>query len=521
VSDADRAGDGGLLPGETVWELVEERARRTPHRDAIYDEHGQSLSFADLRDRSERTAAALSELGAGPGSRVVWQLPTRVSTVLVMLGLARLGAFQLPLLPQYRERELAALLPSARPDLVLVPGALRGVDHEELLARALAATGLSVPVRVVPHDGLERDASRLPAPPDDPDEPRWAFATSGSTGSPKAAMHTDAGLLTAARGFALHGGMGRTAGDVGGIPFPLAHVGGIQFLANLLLAGFPAALLEVFTPDALVALFRRWPITTFGGSPVFYSALLGLQRASDEPLFPTLRLLKGGGAPLPEALYRDLRTGLGAQVAHDYGMTEVPMVAVGDPDDPDDVLATTDGRVIPGNEVRVVDLDGAVLEPGEVGELQVRGRCVTVGYTDPSRDAEVFTPDGWFRTGDLGSVSPEGHVTVSGRLKDLIIRKGENIAPLEVEELVAAMPEVAEVAVVGLPDDERGELVCAVVRLHDPGATLTLEQLAGRLREQGLMVQKVPERLEIVDELPRTGLGKVSKQALQQRLAPV
>jgi cyclohexanecarboxylate-CoA ligase len=518
---AQQHRDGAwLLQADTVWDLVERRAAATPDRHALYDEQGGVLTFGDLLERSLRTAAALAALGVGPGSRVGWQLPTRTSTVLVMLALARLGALQAPLLTLYRERELSALLPPARLDLLLVPGVLRGTDHEQLARQVVQELGLVLRVHVVGHDGLETEVGDLPLPPEAADEPRWAFATSGSTGSPKAALHTDRGLLTAAWGFALHGQMGRTEDEVGIIPFPLAHVGGIQFLGNMLLSGFPAVLLEVFTPDGLVAVFARYPITVLGGSPVFYQALLDLQRVSAEPLFPALRLLKGGGAPLPEASYRDLRKGLGVQVAHDYGMTEVPMVAVADPDDPDDVLAVTDGTVIPGLEIRVVAADGSLAPLGAAGELQVRGAPVTVGYTDPARDGEVFTADGWFRTGDLGHLDDDGHVTVSGRVKDVIIRKGENIAPLEVEELLATLPGVAEVAVIGLPDRDRGELVCAVVRLQGPEHTLTLADVVAHLRAAGLMAQKIPERLELVPELPRTGLGKVSKKYLQQQFAP-
>ncbi|MCW2621482.1 MAG: putative cyclohex-ene-carboxylate:CoA ligase, partial [Frankiales bacterium] len=378
------------------------------------------------------------------------------------------------------------------------------------------------PVVVLGHDGPTSptaDVEALPVPPHDPLEPRWAYATSGSTGSPKAALHSDHSLMTAMRGFALHGQMGRAAGDMGGIPFPLAHVGGIQFVGNALAAGFPVALLETFTPEAIRAFFSRFPITVFGGSPVFYQALNEMQRGSAEPLFPHLRYLKGGGAPLPEGLYRELRRGLGVQIAHDYGMTEVPMIAVADPDDPDDLLAVSDGRLIPGLATRLVTADGLPAAPGEAGELQLRGAAVTLGYPDPGRDREVFTGDGWFRTGDLCRIDPDGVLTVTGRLKDVIIRKGENIAPLEIEELLATRPDIAEVAVIGLPDDLRGELVCAVVRLHDPEAELTLADVAGFLREAGLMVQKIPERLELVAEIPRTGLGKISKQALQKQFA--
>jgi acyl-CoA synthetase (AMP-forming)/AMP-acid ligase II len=502
----DLSGDWLLRPS-TVWDLVDQRAAATPDAPALYDEGGAALSFAELREAVLGTAAALHELGVGPGSRVGWQLPTRCSTVLVMLALARLGAFQAPMLTLYRERELAALLPPARLDLLLVPGELRGFDHTELAQRVLAEAGLAVRVVDVPHEGISAAVGELPLPPESADEPRWAFATSGSTGSPKAALHSDRGLLAAAYGFALHGQMGRPPGDVGAVPFPVAHVGGIQFLGNALLAGFPVVLIEVFTPHAVSEVFRRFPISVFGGSPVFYQALLDMQRAAKGALFPHLRLLKGGGAPLPEASYWELRQGLSAQVAHDYGMTEVPMIAVADPDDEDAVLAVTDGRLIPGLEARTVD-----------GELQLRGLPVTLGYTDPARDGEVFTADGWFRTGDLVTLADDGHVTVTGRLKDLIIRKGENIAPLEIEELLAQLPAVAEVAVVGLPDRARGELVCAVVRVV-PGHTLGLQDVAAHLRGAGLMVQKVPERLEVVDELPKSGLGKVNKLALRQQLS--
>ncbi|MCU1595078.1 MAG: cyclohexanecarboxylate-CoA ligase [Frankiales bacterium] len=496
-----------LLSPTTVWDLVEQRADATPDRDAILDEHGVVLTFAGLRARALETAAALADLGIGPGSRVAWQLPTRVSTVVTMLALARLGALQAPLLTLYRERELSALLPPGRFDLLLVPDELRGFDHLALAQGVVADLGLALPIVAVGHDGFAPGTSSLPSPPSDVDEARWAFATSGSTGSPKAALHSDRGLLVAAHGFAQHGQLGREAGDLGAIPFPVAHIGGIQFLANVLLAGVPAVLIEVFTPQAVLAAFERFPITMIGGSPVFYQALWDLQRQSEVTLFPHLRLLKGGGAPLPEATYWEISKGLGVQVAHDYGMTEVAMVAVANPDDDPAVLALTDGTLIPGLECRTVD-----------GELQLRGAPVTLGYTDPSRDAEVFTEDGWFRTGDLATVSAAGHVTVTGRLKDVIIRKGENIAPLEIEELMAGMPAVAEVSVVGLPDRERGELVCAAVRLV-PGASLTLADVRAHLQGAGLMLQKVPERLELLDELPKTGLGKVSKQALQKQLS--
>jgi cyclohexanecarboxylate-CoA ligase len=229
-------------------------------------------------------------------------------------------------------------------------------------------------------------------------------------------------------------------------------------------------------------------------------------------------VLKGGGAHCPPAAYWAVRDEMGVTVAHDYGMTEVPMICVASPLDTDEQLANSDGKPIPGNEVRIVD-DSAVLPPGAEGEIQVRGAAVCHGYTDPSLDADAFTADGWFRTGDRGHLRPDGHVEVTGRTKDLIIRKGEKIAPLELETLLIQHPAVAEVAVVGLPDDERGERVCAVLVTRADASAPSLDEVSSFLRVKGLMPQKLPEQVEILSELPRTGLGKVAKLALRDKFS--
>jgi cyclohexanecarboxylate-CoA ligase len=289
----------------------------------------------------------------------------------------------------------------------------------------------------------------------------------------------------------------------------------------MLMSGFPVVLAEAF--DATTAeVFRRHRVTIGGGSTVFYTALLAQQRAlpSGTRLLPTLRLLKGGGAPCPPAVFWAVRSELGAILAHDYGMTEVPMICVASPLDTDEQLAESDGMPIPGNEVRITD-GSQVVPVGEDGEIQVRGAAVFRGYTDPSLDADAFTPDGWFRTGDRGHLRPDGHVEVTGRIKDLIIRKGEKIAPLELESLLIQHPAVAEVAVIGLPDAERGERVCAVLTLRggvDP-PSLGVPEVASFLRDAGVMPQKLPEQVEIIDRMPVTGVGKLNKIALRDRFS--
>ena len=196
-------------------------------------------------------------------------------------------------------------------------------------------------------------------------------------------------------------------------------------------------------------------------------------------------------------------------------MTEVPMIANGSPTDTDEQLANTDGKPVEGADVRIVTLDGRLAGAGEEGEVRVKGPMVFHGYTDPTLTAEAFDADGYFRTGDLGQLRADGHLTLTGRLKDVIVRKGENISAVEIENLLYTHPDIVEVAVIGLPDPTRGERVCAVVQLTDGVDSLALEQVVEFCRQAGLMTQKIPEQLEIRTEWPRAGTGKIVKKSLR------
>jgi cyclohexanecarboxylate-CoA ligase len=509
---------GLLLRAGSFWELVTARAAATGDAPMLIDAAGHIVSFSEFKHHSERMSLTLAAQGIGPGSRVAWQLPTRVATVILMAALARLGAVQAPVIPIYRERETGAAVATAGAEFMLVPGTWRGFDYAAMAAGLPTAPKVLVTGESLPPD---TEVTTLPAPAPSAE---WVYFTSGSSGLPKGARHTDATLLAAAYGWASQGRAGEFPDDVGSMAFPVAHVGGIMYVMAQLISGFPIVLAEAFDA-ATVDVFRRLGVTMGGGSTVFYTALLAAQRAfaaaagsPDARVLPSLRLLKGGGAPCPPGVFWAVREEMGVTVAHDYGMTEVPMICVSSPQDTDEQLANSDGRPIPGNEVRVVD-DAVVLPAGADGEIQVRGAAVCHGYTDPALDAQAFTPDGWFRTGDRGHLRPDGHVEVTGRAKDLIIRKGEKIAPLELETLLIQHPAVAEVAVLGLPDAERGERVCAVLTLRPGAPAPSLAEVAAFLRTAGLMPQKVPEQLEIVSELPRTGLGKVAKLALRDKFA--
>jgi acyl-CoA synthetase (AMP-forming)/AMP-acid ligase II len=281
-------------------------------------------------------------------------------------------------------------------------------------------------------------------------------------------------------------------------------------------------LVEAFSAPDVLPLFRRHGTTMVGGSTAFYVAYLAEQRKNpSRSILPALRLMSGGGAAKPPEVHFEVRDEIGGRgVVHGYGMTEVPMISNGSPTDSDEQLAHTDGRPVDGAEVRVVTLDGRVAEPGEEGEITVRGPMVFHGYTDPRLNVGAFSPDGFFRTGDVGVLRPDGHLTLTGRLKDVIVRKGENISAKEIEDLLYTHPKVMEVAVIGLPDPARGEMVCAVVQLADGAAGLDLGEVVSFCRDAGLMTQKIPERLEVRSEWPRAGTGKIVKKSLRDEYAP-
>ncbi|MEV8528291.1 AMP-binding protein [Streptomyces sp. NPDC052000] len=500
-----------LGASRTLWELVERRAELTPDRPVLL-QGDRTLTFGALRERCERVAAGLYAMGVRAGSVVAWQLPTRIETAVLSFALARLGAVQSPVIPFYRDREVGFALRASKAEFFAVPAVWRGFDHTAM-ARRLGARGVFEAYDQLP-DG---DPGSLPPPPGDGTSVRWIYWTSGTTSDPKGVLHTDRSLI--AGGACLAHSLHLTADDVGSMAFPYAHIAGPDYTVMLLLYGFPAVLFEHFALPRALAEYRRHGVTVAGGSTAFYSMFLAEQRKRPgRKVIPTLRLLAGGGAPKPPEVYHAVVREMGVQLTHGYGMTEVPMITMGAPDDSAENLATTEGRPPAGMEIRVTDEAGGPVPPGTDGELRLRGEAVCRGYLDPAQSAAAFDADGFLITGDVGHVKESGHLVLTGRIKDIIIRKGENISAKEIEDLLHTHPGVGDAAVIGLPDPERGELVCAVVEPAPGARELTLAAITSYLREQGLSVHKLPERLEVVDALPRNEtLRKVLKYKLRER----
>jgi cyclohexanecarboxylate-CoA ligase len=508
------------VEGANLWELLLRRAEATPDNLAATDEQGRELTFADLVTEAETAAAGLAGLGVGAGDVVSWQLPTWLEAQTLVLALARLGAVQNPILPIYRDREVGFVVRQARSRLIVVPSEWAGFDFEAMARRIAAETG-STEVLVADR-ALPRGDPRLLAPPPDPaDDPvRWYFYTSGTTSDPKGAQHTDRTISACAAG--MNERLELTDADRNAVVFPFTHIGGITWLFSALMVGFPTVFVERFDPVRTVEAMRGFDVTLAGAGTPFHLVYLEAQRAlpDGERLFPSVRCFPGGGAPKPPQLHHDLKDAFGgAGVVSGYGLTEAPIVAMGSVRDTDEQLAHTEGRATGSTRFRVVTHDGAEAGTDEEGEIRVKAPQMMKGYLDPALDGEAFDEDGWFRTGDLGRIDADGMVTITGRVKDIIIRNMENISAKEIEDLLFTHPKVADVAVIGLPDPRTGERVCAVTVAADSGDPPSFDDVVGFCREHGLMTQKLPERVEVVDALPRNPTGKVLKYELRDRFA--
>ena len=492
-----------MIDERNLWALIEARAAETPDDQLIVsDESGRTLSFGEYRDASLRVAAGLAAKGVGEGTNVSWQLPTWIESLVLVGALSRLGAIQNPIIPIYRAREVGFAVKQTGASILIVPSTWRDFDYEAMAREVAAGAEVLVADRQLP----EGDPSALPPVPSAGAETiRWVFYTSGTTADPKGARHTDDTVLAASVGMAERLELGPD--DVSAMVFPFTHIGGIILLGAALMTGCKSVIVEAFDPVGTTELLDKAGVTLAGSGTIFHQAYLAeARKRAPQKIFANVRAFPGGAAPKPPQLHWDLKKEIGGVgIVSGYGLTECPIISMASVRDPDDMLAHTEGRATPGVDLRMVD-----------GEIRVKAPQLCKGYLDESLNAEAFDEDGYFRTGDLGELR-DGYFVITGRLKDIIIRKGENISAKEVEDLLHTHPKVAEAAVIGLPDAKLGEMCCAVVASRDADDGLGFDEMVSFLKEKGLRNQAIPERLEPVQALPRNPTGKVLKHVLQEQ----
>ncbi len=473
----------------SLTDLLRERRPADPGAVAVRTPRGEVMTYGELDARSGATAAALVEAGVRPGDRVAVQVAKSVEAVVLHVACLRAGAVQLLLNPAATEDEVAYALADAEPVLVVRDGTLP--------ATGSGGSGGSA----VAFDDVSRDAA----------DPAALLYTSGTTGRPKGALLSHGNLEHNAR--TLVDAWGFTGADTTLHVLPLHHTHGLFVALHCALtSGSTTVLCERFDPAESVALLPG--CTVLMGVPTHYLRLLA-DPGFDATATAHLRLMTSGSAPLAAATHAQIRARTGHAVLERYGMTETSILT----SNPlrGERRAGTVGPALPGVEVRAVDDVDRPVRVGAVGAVQVRGPNVFAGYwRRPELRATEFTGDGWFRTGDLGSLSADGYLTLVGRTKDVVISAGLNVYPKEVEGVLDSLPGVLESAVVGLPDDDLGERVVAVVVPAD-GVRLDPDALRAACRQR-LAGYKVPKQVVMVDELPRNALGKVEKARLRATL---
>lgn len=479
------------------------------------------ITYAGLDRLSTFVAMSLRERGVGRGDVVSFQLPNWWEFSVLHLACLKLGAVSNPLMVIFRERELGFMLALAASKVLVVPARFRGFDYPAMVANVrdrLPALRHMVVAGGDGSDGFDAllapagdPAGFVPAPPG-PDDVIQLLYTSGTTGEPKGVTHSSNTMLSNLAPFAERLGLG--ADDVIHMPSPLAHQLGFMYGIVLpVMLGGTAVLQDIFAAPEMARQIRDEGATFTMGATPFLNDLTEHVAQSGEAT-PSLRVFVSAGAPIPRALVAKARPTLGAAVISAWGMSENGAVTTTRLDDAEEKATTTDGCPLPGMELRVVDAEGRRVPAGEQGSLQVRGCSNFLGYLKRP-ELDPSDPDGWFDTGDLARMDADGYIRIAGRSKDIIIRGGENIPVVEVEGLLFRHPAIAEVAVVGVPDERLGERACAYVRLRE-GAALTLEQMVAYLQEQRMARQYMPERLEVVAELPRTPSGKIQKFRLRE-----
>jgi non-ribosomal peptide synthetase component E (peptide arylation enzyme) len=530
--------DAGYWTGTTFHDVVDRTAEATPDAMALLGPH-RELTYDELAANSRAIAAFLiGELGLRPNERVVFQLPNCTEFVELLIGCSRAGVIPVMVLPRHREAEARHVVDTtdARAYVVdadryddpfdfvdlaeTVAGDAPALDH--LLATTGdgdAADGWTSVDAMRDSRWLDAHGARLDALEVDPATPGVFLLSGGTTGMPKAIprTHEDYTFQWAK--------MAEVAGvDPDWVCFPSVPIGHNASLACIvgtaLSTGATIAVDSKLKPEALMAFIERVEGNYSLPMPTQIIDMLEHPDADDYDL-SSLEVLVSGGQKVPPRVVRESVDRWDVGFCNIFGMAEGPLICTR-PADPLEIQATTVGRPIApeADEYRVVDDDRATEVPtGEAGELAVRGPGFFTGYfRNPGENAENFDADGWFYTEDVVAERPDGNLEVYGRKKDTIIRGGENIYAPGVEDEIVEHPAIANAVLVGMPDDRLGERPAAFVELAPGADPVTLEALSAFLAERGLAVFKRPEYLEVVDELPRTEVGKIEKRALEARL---
>ena len=515
----------GLHDEETLPDALARAAREDPDVAIVLhsSQRPGRLTLATLDRRARAVADALSQRGLAAGDVVAIQLPNWEEAAIAYAAVAMVGAVFVPIVHIYGPKETGWILEASGARMFICPDRWDKIDYLDRIARMpeaadleLVIVGETLPEHAVSWNELERSGDANVAPPRlDASDALLILYTSGTTADPKGVIHSHQTLMAELRN------MPQAPLDkpdqVSLMPWPAGHIGGLCALLGPIVSRASCILIDRWNALDAARLVERYRVDMFCGAPIHVAAMLDVLDSGEFDL-SSVRNVMSGGAGVPPALV-ERADAAGWRMVRSYGSSEHPTITASAFDETLHGRAYTDGPACPNSEFRLVRPDGEEARPGEEGEVWSLGPEQCLGYTDSERNREAFAPGGWFRSGDVGVVDAQGRLTITDRIKDVIIRGGENLSSLEIENLLQSHPSISEAAAVGMPDARYGERVCAFV-VAAPGQTCPG---TGELRDffdtLGVARQKTPERVVIVPELPRTSSGKVKKHELRKQLA--
>jgi acyl-CoA synthetase (AMP-forming)/AMP-acid ligase II len=510
--------DEGWWTDETLGAMVARQLAAHPAATVAISsrERPWQGSYADVDDEARRLVTLLRDRGVQPGEAVAFQLPNWREAVVSFAALALGGYVLVPIVHIYGRKEVAYISPLSYGHVdygaIVETAAPASLRLHVVVGEAEVSASEVGPTRIRWEEGAARDPAAL-LPEVRSDEVAMLAYTSGTTSNPKGVIHNHRTMLGELRHMAdyMIRGRPKLMGS------PVTHATGmLGAVLGPLVTGEDIYLIDRWDPTHVLEVMRKAGVGAGTGASFFLASLLDHPdfTADDAALIHQVGL---GGAPVPVAL-GERAASHGIAIIRSYGSTEHPSTTGCQFDDPADRRHRTDGRALRGVELRLVDEEGADVPAGRPGEILSRGPDLCMGYTDPALTAAAFDDDGWYHTGDVGVLDEDGYLTITDRVKDIIIRGGENVSAAEVEQALQTLSGVAEIVVVAAPDERLGEHGCAIVRMRPGAEPVTLADLTAHLSGVGLARQKWPEELRIVDDFPRTASGKIRKVDLRARL---
>lgn len=515
----------GLWGDASLADYWQQTARAMPDKIAVVDNHGASYTYSALDHAASCLANWMLAKGIESGDRIAFQLPGWCEFTVIYLACLKIGAVSVPLLPSWREAELVWVLNKCQAKMFFAPTLFKQTRPVDLILPL--QNQLPQLQQIVGVDKLAPATSSLSlsqiiadniplttAITTHGDELAAVLFTSGTEGLPKGVMLTHNNILASERAYCAR--LNLTWQDVFMMPAPLGHATGfLHGVTAPFLIGARSVLLDIFTPDACLALLEQQRCTCMlGATPFVYDLLNVLEKQPAD--LSALRFFLCGGTTIPKKVARECQQ-RGIKLLSVYGSTESSPHAVVNLDDPLSRFMHTDGYAAAGVEIKVVDDARKTLPPGCEGEEASRGPNVFMGYFDePELTARALDEEGWYYSGDLCRMDEAGYIKITGRKKDIIVRGGENISSREVEDILLQHPKIHDACVVAMPDERLGERSCAYVVLKAPHHSLSLEEVVAFFSRKRVAKYKYPEHIVVIEKLPRTASGKIQKFLLRK-----